>query len=78
MKIFCSHQKCHFLFVILCFSLVHVVIATPGRLLDLMKKGLAKADKVHMMVMDEVGLFTCKALNYEAEIEMSVCLIEKA
>ncbi|MCI4374397.1 hypothetical protein PGIGA_G00005690 [Pangasianodon gigas] len=32
---------------------VHVVIATPGRLLDLMKKGVAKADKVHMMVMDE-------------------------
>ncbi|KAK3571313.1 hypothetical protein QTP86_005951 [Hemibagrus guttatus] len=32
---------------------VHVVIATPGRLLDLMKKGLAKADKVQMMVMDE-------------------------
>ncbi|XP_060778123.1 probable ATP-dependent RNA helicase DDX6 isoform X2 [Neoarius graeffei] len=29
------------------------VMATPGRLLDLMKKGVAKADKVHMMVMDE-------------------------
>lgn len=40
------------------FFLVHVVIATPGRLLDLMKKGVAKADKVHMMVMDEVCLFT--------------------
>uniref|UniRef100_A0A7N9AME5 RNA helicase n=1 Tax=Mastacembelus armatus TaxID=205130 RepID=A0A7N9AME5_9TELE len=32
---------------------VHVVIATPGRLLDLIKKGVAKVDKVQMMVMDE-------------------------
>uniref|UniRef100_A0A672RKU4 RNA helicase n=1 Tax=Sinocyclocheilus grahami TaxID=75366 RepID=A0A672RKU4_SINGR len=32
---------------------VHVVIATPGRILDLIKKGIAKVDKVHMMVMDE-------------------------
>lgn len=35
---------------------VHVVIATPGRILDLMKKGVAKVDKVHMMVMDEVKI----------------------
>jgi ATP-dependent RNA helicase DDX6/DHH1 len=32
---------------------VHVVIATPGRILDLMKKGLAVMDKCNMMVMDE-------------------------
>uniref|UniRef100_A0A667ZUI4 RNA helicase n=1 Tax=Myripristis murdjan TaxID=586833 RepID=A0A667ZUI4_9TELE len=32
---------------------VHVVIATPGRILDLIKKGVAKVDKVQMMVMDE-------------------------
>jgi len=32
---------------------VHVVIATPGRILDLIKKGLAKVDKTQMMVMDE-------------------------
>uniref|UniRef100_H3CD26 RNA helicase n=1 Tax=Tetraodon nigroviridis TaxID=99883 RepID=H3CD26_TETNG len=32
---------------------VHVVIATPGRILDLMKKGVAKVDKVQIMVMDE-------------------------
>lgn len=32
---------------------VHVVIATPGRILDLMKKGVAKMDKAQMMVMDE-------------------------
>lgn len=32
---------------------VHVVIATPGRILDLMKKGLAIVDKCAMLVMDE-------------------------
>ncbi|XP_037129193.1 probable ATP-dependent RNA helicase DDX6 [Syngnathus acus] len=32
---------------------VHVVVATPGRLLDLIKKGLAKVDRLQMMVMDE-------------------------
>lgn len=35
---------------------VHVVIATPGRILDLIKKGVAKVDKVQMMVMDEVNM----------------------
>jgi len=32
---------------------VHVIIATPGRILDLMKKGLAVMDKCSMLVMDE-------------------------
>ena len=43
-------------------SSVHVVIATPGRILDLIKKGVAKVDKVRMMVMDEVNLrcFSCQ------------------
>jgi ATP-dependent RNA helicase DDX6/DHH1 len=34
-------------------QLVHVVIATPGRILDLMKKGLAIMDNCGMLVMDE-------------------------
>lgn len=42
---------------IFCFpTSVHVVIATPGRILDLIKKGVAKVDKVQMMVMDEVNI----------------------
>jgi ATP-dependent RNA helicase DDX6/DHH1 len=32
---------------------VHVVIATPGRILDLMKKGMAVMDKCGMLVLDE-------------------------
>lgn len=34
--------------------LVHVVIATPGRILDLMRKGIAKMDRTQIVVMDEV------------------------
>ena len=30
------------------------MIATPGRVLDLIKKGVAKVDRTQMMVMDEV------------------------
>nr|XP_061797172.1 probable ATP-dependent RNA helicase DDX6 isoform X4 [Nerophis lumbriciformis] len=32
---------------------VHVVIATPGRILDLIKKGVAKVGQVQMIVLDE-------------------------
>lgn len=32
---------------------VHVVIATPGRILDLMEKKVAKMDKCKILVMDE-------------------------
>lgn len=39
-----------------CFS-VHVVIATPGRILDLIKKGVAKVNQVQMVVLDEVCVF---------------------
>lgn len=48
--------KCDMLFVSLLLSIVHVVIATPGRILDLIKKGVAKVDKAQMIVMDEVGI----------------------
>ncbi|MCI4395502.1 hypothetical protein PGIGA_G00181300 [Pangasianodon gigas] len=34
-------------------EIVHVVIATPGRILDLIKKGVAKVNKVQIMIMDE-------------------------
>lgn len=56
-----SKYFCHFAVMswtfFLCYPsvlLVHVVIATPGRILDLIKKGVAKVDKIQMMVMDEV------------------------
>ena len=51
----CFHRVCHPSACALSSTLtVHVVIATPGRILDLIKKGVAKVDRVQMMVMDEV------------------------
>lgn len=47
---------CDVLFVPPTLLIVHVVIATPGRILDLIKKGVAKMDKAQLIVMDEVGL----------------------
>lgn len=44
---------------------VHVIIATPGRILDLIKKGVAKVGNVQMVVMDEVRMpfnSSCPAL----------------
>ncbi|CAD7675994.1 unnamed protein product [Nyctereutes procyonoides] len=37
---------------------VHVVIATPGGILDLIKKGVAKVDHVQMIVLDEILLYS--------------------
>ncbi|XP_051927417.1 probable ATP-dependent RNA helicase ddx6 [Hippocampus zosterae] len=34
-------------------DIVHVIVATPGRLLDLIQKGVARVDRVQMLVMDE-------------------------
>lgn len=42
---------CLFILVLI----VHVVVATPGRILDLIKKGIARVDTTQMIVMDEVG-----------------------
>eukprot|EP00003_Mantamonas_plastica_P016908 TRINITY_DN282_c0_g2_i3.p1 TRINITY_DN282_c0_g2~~TRINITY_DN282_c0_g2_i3.p1 ORF type:complete len:442 (-),score=147.48 TRINITY_DN282_c0_g2_i3:1199-2422(-) len=43
------------------FETIHIIVATPGRLLDLSKKGVAELDKCKMMVMDEAD----KLLSYE-------------
>jgi len=36
------------------YQTVHIIVATPGRLLDLAEKKVAKLDKCSMLVMDEV------------------------
>lgn len=37
-------------------NVVHVIVATPGRILDLCDKGVAKMNKCKMLAMDEVSL----------------------
>lgn len=46
---------------------MHVVIATPGRVLDLMEKKIAVMDRCKVLVLDEVNLSrikTCAPVSY--------------
>lgn len=36
------------------YSVVHVIVATPGRILDLLEKRICNVSKCHMLVLDEV------------------------
>lgn len=42
---------------------VHLIIATPGRILDLMQKKVAKVDKCKMLVMDEADKLLSQDFN---------------
>lgn len=35
---------------------VHIIVATPGRILDLIEKGVAKVGSCQILVLDEVSL----------------------
>ena len=37
------------------FCSVHIIVATPGRILDLLNKDLVKTDACKMLVLDEVS-----------------------
>ena len=39
-------------------AVVHIVVATPGRLLDLSNKGVCKLHSCRILVMDEVRMVT--------------------
>jgi len=39
-------------------AVVHIMVATPGRILDLSSKEVAKLNKCTMLVMDEVTLLS--------------------
>ncbi len=36
---------------------IHVVVGTPGRILDMMKKGYIKTDFLKFIVLDDVNVF---------------------
>ena len=36
------------------YQTVHIIVATPGRILDLASRGVAKLDQCNMVVLDEV------------------------
>lgn len=43
-------------------NVVHIIVATPGRILDLSDKGVAKLDRCKMLAMDEVR-WQCRRLG---------------
>ncbi|CAF4484902.1 unnamed protein product, partial [Rotaria magnacalcarata] len=45
-------------------EIVHIVIATPGRLLDLVKKDLAKIDACRVIVLDEADKLLSQDFNH--------------
>lgn len=46
------------------YFLVHLIVATPGRILDLMNKGLVKTESCKILVLDEVSMFLRVVLSY--------------
>ena len=46
-----------YLLNLLFLSAVHVIVATPGRILDLMEKGVADVSKCQILVLDEVRVY---------------------
>ena len=34
---------------------MYIIVATPGRIIDLIEKGIANVSKCHMLVLDEVS-----------------------
>jgi hypothetical protein len=48
------------------FLPVQVIIATPGRILDLMDKNVAIMDSCRILVLDEVNVQTFENISYFA------------
>lgn len=56
------------------YEVVHAVIATPGRILDLMEKKVAVMDKCKMLVLDEVyylNLTTVLLMYFSSECNIN-------
>ena len=45
------------------YNTVHIVVATPGRILDLTTKGVSKLDQCAVLVMDEVRAASLPSLS---------------
>ena len=63
--LFRANPVLSYIYLFLFYFTVHVIIATPGRILDLIKKGVAKVNQVQMIVLDEVSYYSF-SLSYIA------------
>ena len=58
---------------------VHLIIATPGRILDLMNKNLVHADHCKMLVLDEVSSVMCSnfvmvnSITVICSVKVTIC-----
>ena len=67
----------HFSCILFCFFLiaVHLVIATPGRVLDLMNKHVLRANNCRMLVLDEVRQYTLYFLPAPFQLSILVLIV---
>lgn len=54
---------------------VHIVVATPGRILDLIEKGVAKVGSCQILVLDEVSLSLSLSFFYDAKFIRVIILL---
>lgn len=52
---------------------VHVVVATPGRIIDLMEKGVANVSKCHMLVLDEADKLL--SMDYQKALDRIISFL---
>ena len=51
--VICEHVLCVVTLLFSCVIAVHVIVATPGRILDLMEKKIANMSQCQILVLDE-------------------------
>lgn len=58
-------------FLFFFFNTVQVIIATPGRMIDLMDKQVAKMDQCRMLVLDEADKLLSQ--DFKGMLDMVIC-----
>jgi len=57
------------------YQTVHVIIATPGRILDLLKKGLVNASNCQMLILDEADKLL--SMDFKGLLEAVIMMLPK-
>ena len=55
-----------------CFS-VHVIVATPGRIIDLMEKGIANMSQCQILVLDEADKLL--SMDYQKPLDRLISFL---
>ena len=57
------------------YNVVHILVGTPGRVLDLADKGIANLKECNTLIMDEASVFFCFFLGRVSCFVFYVCLL---